>query len=282
MIQTGSISYQDQQVHYELIDTGDSKAAPILLLGGVLQDRRSWDRYIQDISPVHALLNVDLPGIGDGGILDASFGFDFLAECIYNLLQHLGIAQLNIFATSYSSIIAYEFSAKYTSCVDQLVISSSMASLPAPQKAVMQSCIRALESNDPDLFFRTFVQGVCHPGGAIHNYTLSRKIMQRLVFALTARERAQFIENTRRVMHYRPPESSASKIDLCPLLFTGAYDVFTPPDLCRDIGKYYAKSYFGTIDHFDHLFHIGNRKAIIGYILPFFRAGILPSFIADR
>ncbi|MBL7711758.1 MAG: hypothetical protein JNL13_04815, partial [Chitinophagaceae bacterium] len=151
--------------------------------------------------------------MGDGGILDASFGFDFLADCIYRLLQQLGIPRIHIFATSYSSIIAYEFSAKYTSCVCQLVISSSMASLPDPQKAVMQSCIQALENKDPDLFFKTFVQGVCHPVETIRNYALSRKVMQRLVSALSPRETAQFIENTRRVMLYRPPESSAAKID---------------------------------------------------------------------
>ncbi|MBL7711759.1 MAG: hypothetical protein JNL13_04820 [Chitinophagaceae bacterium] len=59
MVQTGRISYCGQQIHYELINTGAFQSAPILLLGGVLQDRRSWERYIQDISPEHALLNVD-------------------------------------------------------------------------------------------------------------------------------------------------------------------------------------------------------------------------------
>lgn len=276
---TGSISYQGHSIHYDHINTGDSSASPILLLGGVLQNRRSWERYVQDIGPVSPLLNVDLPGIGDGGILDASFGFDFLADCIYRLLLQLNIPKINIFATSYSSIIAYELSTRYTRCVDQLVISSSMASLPDKQKAVMQSCILALENKDHDLFFKTFVQGICYPGETIHNHALSRKIMQRLATALTARETAQFIENTKRVLCYQPPEIGVSKIKLVPLLFTGAYDVFTPPELCRDIGRHYVKSHFGTIDHYDHLFHIGNRKAIISYILPFFQEGRLPSFI---
>ncbi len=223
---------------------------------------------------------VDLPGIGEGRILDASYGFDFLADCIHELLIQLGISKVHIFSTSYSSIIAYEFSLRYTSFVEKLVISSSMASLPEAQRSIMRSCINALENDDIESFCRIFIDGVCHPGKHILNYDLSRKVIQKLAYLLTPVEIAQFIENTNRVLQYKIAAMETS-IELSPLIFTGAYDSFTPPDLCRKIGKLYTHSHFGMIDDYDHLFHIGNRQTIIQSILPFFREGRLPHF-ADK
>ena len=274
--------YGGHIIHYDLVAgiTADH-CVPLLLLGGVLQNRKSWTGYVKDISPANATLALDLPGIGDGGILAASHGFDFLADCINELLNHLNIPRVHIFATSYSSVIAYEFSARYTDRVGQLVISSSMASLPARQRSVMRACISSLEHQDLEQFYNVFVAGVCHPERSVHNYDLSRKVIRKLIALLTPVEIAQFIENTKRILKYPEPILS-TPIHLSPLVFTGAFDIFTPPSLCRNIGRLYQNSYFGTLDHYDHLFHIGNRRAIIRNLLPFYFEGKVPGFAIEE
>lgn len=273
------ISYCGRDIYYDYVSsTSTGNNSPILLLGGVLQNRKSWEGYVKDIHPHCPIITIDLPGIGDGGILDASVGFDFLADCIHALAVHLNIPKLHIFSTSYSSIVAYEFSARYTAFVDKLVISSSMASLPASQRQVMYMCIQALQNNDLHFFYNTFIDGVCHAGAEVRNRDLSRKVIQKLIGSLTKLEITQFIENTKRVLLYRVPESIPSKIALSPLIFTGAYDTFTPPELCRNIGELYTQNHFGIIDGYDHLFHIGNRQMIISSILPFLLKGQIPPF----
>ena len=277
-IQNGSISYCDREIHYHFIEPVKSVAHPILLLGGVLQNRKSWKSYIDDLSSTNSVLVIDLPGIGDAKILDASYGFDFLAECVHAATDHLHLKKINIFSTSYSSIIAYEFSDRYPSLIDKLIISSSMAFLPERQRKVMLDCIDSLEQKNLSKFYTVFIDGVCNSCKRIPNYDLSRKVIEMLTQKLTGEEIRQFIENTRRVLQYTVPEVKPNKIPLTPLVFTGEHDTFTPPSLCREIGQFYTSSYFGTIDNYDHLFHIGNRQAIIKSILPFFQHHSIPAF----
>jgi len=277
-ILNGSISYHGWEIHYHFIECAKSIAHPILLLGGVLQNRKSWKSYIDDLSSTNSVLVIDLPGIGDAKILDASYGFDFLAECVHAVTDHLRLKKINIFSTSYSSIIAYEFSDRYPSLIDKLIISSSMAFLPEQQRKVMLDCIDSLEQKNLSKFYTVFIEGVCNSSKRIPNYDLSRKVIEMLSQKLTEEEIGQFIENTKRVLQYTIPEVKPNKIPLMPLIFTGEHDTFTPPSLCREIGQFYTSSYFGTIDNYDHLFHIGNRQAIVKSILPFFQHHSIPSF----
>lgn len=277
-----SLTYRKREIHYCLIEAEKTISSPILLLGGVLQNMQSWKSYVKDLTATNSVLVIDLPGIGSGQVLDASYGFDFLADCVHRVIDHLGIKKVNIFSTSYSSIIAYEFSARYHHLVDKLIISSSMAFLPDAQKKVMMDCIAALEQKDLGKFYNTFIDGVCSSHGLIPNYDLSRKVIEILVNKLTDEEIRQFIENTKRVLLYKKPDSQHHAIPLKPLIFTGEYDNFTPPELCRGIGQFYTNSYFGTIKNYDHLFHIGNREAIINSMLPFFQNATVPAFCSKN
>lgn len=275
----GTISLKQRLIHFDYYENPDSATSPILLLGGVLQNKDSWEAYIKDIKDQAPVLTIDLPGIGQAGVLEAAVSFDFLADCIYELLEYLHMPKVNIFSTSYSSVIAYEFSKRYTKHVDRLVISSSMAALQDKQRAIMEACIAALEQNRLDLFHEIFVAGVCTQDRDIANYELSRKVIKKLISLLSPQDIRQFIANTQRILHYSPPTNTKDKIALEPLIFTGAHDQFTPPQQCQDIGKFYTHSYFGTITKHDHLFHIGNRSFIIQNILPFFIHSGLPTFI---
>lgn len=277
-MKSGIVSYGSRKIYYELFVNETSAVAPVLLLGGVLQNRNSWQTYIKELQPHCPVLVVDLPGIGEAGVLEAAEGFDFLADCIYAVLAELAILKVNIFSTSYSSIVAYEFSRKYTAHTGKLVISSSMAILPEEQRTVMTNSIAALQKGDRQSFYKIFIEGVCHPGKHIGNYDLSRKVIAMLVNTLTQQEITQFIENTGRVLQYTIPVGPLSPIPLVPLIFTGEFDIFTPPHLCRQIGELYTNSYFGTLNGYDHLFHIGNRHSIIENILPFYCEGVIPHF----
>lgn len=272
------ITHSGYDIYYDWFDNHSAAVSPVLLLGGVLQNRKSWDSYIKDINGTCPVLVVDLPGIGDSKVLDATIGFPFLADCIKTMLAELQIPKVNIFSTSYSSIIAYEFSARYTQCVDKLIISSSMAILPNEQRRVMIDCIAALEAADLQTFYNVFMQGVSHVNHQVGNYELSRKVIGMLINALTDKDIARFIENTKRVLNYTIPPQSESVIPIEPLLFTGEFDTFTPPALCKEIGSYYQRSHFGVLKNCDHLFHIGNRRMIIETILPYFTEQRIPSF----
>lgn len=236
----------------------------------------SWKNYVAEFSKTNNVLTIDLPGIGSGGILESEIGFDFLADCLNETLVNLCLSKINIFSTSYSTIIAFEFAKKYHQKINSLVISSSMTHVPKKQKEVMLDCIEALEEGNLTTFNEIFFNGIANSETPARNHELAKRVIASGIQKMSSMQVQQFIENTKRVLDYKP--QTASKIPLNPLIFTGELDNFTPPHLCHSVGYYFAAFNFRIIPQLDHLFHIGNNGLIFSTIIPYLNYGSLPDF----
>ncbi len=275
---SSTVTYQGQTYHYDYFTTGNEAAPDTLLLGGVLQDRASWKNYVREFSKYSNVLVIDFPGVGEAGILPANYGFDFLADCVHQVLEDLNIQLVNIFSTSYSTITAFEFSKRYPYKVKYLAISSSMTHIPEAQMQLMQATLRALENNDLDQFGALFYKGISNPTIRPGNADLVERVIKGGIKAMTNTQILQFCENTKRVILYDRNFTLKEKIALSPFIFTGELDTFTPPELCRAIGNYFQDFHFRTIPGYDHFFHIGNTKLIFNTLIPYFLSGAIPDF----
>ncbi len=279
MIET--ITYKNHNISYELIECHQKTHITTVLLGGVLQDMASWKNYVKEFSLFNNVLVVDLPGIGVSNILEHTYGFDFLADCLFQVLHDLNIKKINIFSTSYSTVIAFEFSKRYSSFVDKLVLSSTMTEIPTDQKNIMLSCLHEIEKKNIVSFAETFLEGISNLSVKPKNYELTKRVIKGGIKSLTQLQIHQFIQNTKRILNYQTDSLAHIKIELTPLIFTGELDVFTPPYLCEKIGRYYQNYCFKTIPDLDHFFHIGNNQLIFSSMIPYFLEGDIPDFYSD-
>lgn len=274
----GKIEFREFEFHYNFIRDTDFDRDVTLLLGGVLQDRCSWKNYAREFSKYNDVLIVDLPGIGESGILDSNFGFDFLADCVDHLLKNLNLQKINLFSTSYSTIIAFEFAKKYAYKLNRLAISSSMTHIPTDQLNTMLDCLSAIKSNNLQSFSNSFLRGIANTNSRPLNSELVSRVIEQGIKQMTNTQKHQFCENTKRVLTYHQNFIPPTMIDSDPLIFTGELDTFTPPHLCSKIGAFFKNSYFRVIPNLDHFFHIGNNKLIFSAIIPYFTQGIIPDF----
>jgi len=275
---SSTVFFEGKDLHFDLIKSANPDAPLTLLLGGVLQDRASWKNYVREFSKYSDVLILDLPGIGASGVLPSNYGFDFLAESVNHVLEHLKIEQVNIFSTSYSTIIAFEFSQRYAFKVNNLALSSSMTHLPPQQLALMEATLVALKNGDLQKFSDLFYRGISAHLVRPQNADLVERVIRNSIRAMTQTQIQQFCENTKRVINYERSFQFIQKIDLNPFIFTGALDTFTPPGLCREVGKCFTKFQFRTIPGFDHFFHIGNTQLIFKTLIPFMLRSEIPDF----
>lgn len=276
MIKT--INYKNQVINYELIECHNKTEITTVLLGGVLQDMASWKNYVKEFSRYNNVLVVDLPGVGISKVLDYTFGFDFLADCLFQVLHASNIQKVNIFSTSYSTVIAFEFSKKYNRLVDKLVLSSTMTEIPDEQRGIMLSCLREIENKNLVSFAETFLEGISNLSFKPKNHELTKRVINGGIKSLTDQQVNQFIHNTKRILNYQTEKNATVKIGLTPLIFTGELDTFTPPHLCEKLGEFYQTYIFKTIPGLDHFFHIGNNQLIFSSMIPYFLNGVIPSF----
>lgn len=273
-----TLFYQGYPICFDIYYAKDNPSSCTLLLGGVLQDRASWKNYVKQFSKYNTVLVIDFPGVGVSGILDASFNFDFIAASINYVLEYLEITHIDIFSTSYSTLIAFEFAKNYTSKVNKLVLSSSMTYLPENQLHLIEDTLKALEENNLELFATLFYKGIRNGVNKSRNAMLVERVIGSGIKLMTKTQIQQFCENSKRVLHYNNSFNFSGKIDLNPLIFTGSLDTFTPPDLCEKVGVYFKGFQFRTIPYYDHFFHIGNSKLLFHTLIPYFTQGIIPDF----
>lgn len=256
--------------NYKIDYCAGQQTVPTILIGGVLQDMLSWKNYVRELSKTNTVITVDLPGIGTGGVLPAVIGFDFLAKCVHAILVLENIQSVNIFSTSYSTIIAHEFARKFPHKVNKLVISSSMTEIPRQQSRVMFTCLDALVAGDRKSFADHFINGISCSEYEPANRPLVRRVLMKGISEMTEIQEQQFIANTERVMRYVNVNQDERRIPVRPLIFTGEYDTFTPPSLCEKIGSRYEDYDFTTIPGLDHFFHIGNNQLLFKMLVPYF------------
>jgi pimeloyl-ACP methyl ester carboxylesterase len=78
----------------------------------------------------------------------------------------------------------------------------------------------------------------------------------------------RYIMNTTRLLNYQSIDISDSP-DVCTLVFTGEYDVFTIPEYCREIASSFSDAIFTSIKNADHLFHIEKYDTTLELLLRF-------------
>ncbi|MFJ8621901.1 alpha/beta fold hydrolase [Kitasatospora sp. NPDC093550] len=97
-------------------------AAPLLVLGGGLQDRRSWARLERHLADRHPLLIPDLPPARTPGRGHADLGWDDLTGAALRAADHLGIERFAALGVSSGYPVAYRLAQRHPSRVSHLMI----------------------------------------------------------------------------------------------------------------------------------------------------------------
>ena len=100
---------------------------PLVLLHGFISDSRVWGPQIDDLSRDFDVIAWDCPGCGESSDPPEEFTMAEFADCLRELLDHLGVASAHLLGLSWGGTLALEFNRKHPDRVRSLILSGAYA-----------------------------------------------------------------------------------------------------------------------------------------------------------
>lgn len=112
------------------VEVGPAEGQPVLLLHGYTDNSRSWSLLAPRLGE-RRLIALDLRGHGASDAPDCCYGIDTLAHDVSGFMDALEITSADVVGHSLGSMAAATLAAYYPEKVDELVLISTAAAMPA-------------------------------------------------------------------------------------------------------------------------------------------------------
>ena len=120
--ETGYAAVNGLQMYYEIHGSGGT---PLLLLhGGLFNIDLQFGALLPDLAARRRVIAADFQGHGRTNDLDRPFTSADLASDVIGLLQHLGVAQADVFGFSVGGAVALHLAIRNPELVRKLIVSS--------------------------------------------------------------------------------------------------------------------------------------------------------------
>lgn len=247
----------------------EKDAPTCIYLLGALQDIGTISLFTEELSKHYNYLAVEVPGTGNTPPLDPKYSFDFIAECLNQvLLKKVGPEPIRIVACSYGTATAVAFAKKYPERVSQIALAGSMYDIPKTYWPTMFDLMHRAYS-EQDSFADGFIDLLTTPIPAIkERQDTIRRAAVRKAKRFQSEHFEHFIFNTVRLMSYDP--GSFEQIKAPALVVTGEFDPYCTIESAKKLAEKFPNGMFKPITDCDHLFHIEDPQQLIDRVMLFF------------
>jgi pimeloyl-[acyl-carrier protein] methyl ester esterase len=114
-------------MHYQTYGTGK----PIMLIHGWTMDSRVWSFFIEEFSPDHTIISVDLRGHGQSGAMPGPYNLKTFAMDLRDLMEDLALRDATLIGWSMGVSVALKLFEYAAPAFDSLVFISGTPSLVA-------------------------------------------------------------------------------------------------------------------------------------------------------
>ncbi|MFF1655316.1 alpha/beta fold hydrolase [Streptomyces sp. NPDC058255] len=235
---------------------GDPAAETVVLIGGALQRKSAWGRFEAALAQTFHMFTVDLPGWGDADTLPASYGLDFLAGALHNLLEAAGHRQVHVLGASYGSGIAHRYAQTCPQAVRSLVLAGPLLWVPDAVREDLRRTVDLLADEHMEGFAELSADIILRstPGERVTRQSAVRRILRSMFRDIGAADRDKYRNNTLRLLEQAP--SPQPPITAPVMVATGEHDLFTPPDLCREVASACVDARVVLVRGVDHAMHL--------------------------
>lgn len=240
--------------HCRIVHQGSPSADTLVLLGGSSQNRYAWLRHQKWLAERRTIITLDLPGYGSADFLPASYGLDFLSDCVHHMVSQLAVGRAHIIGSCFGGAVALRYAQHYPDLVAKLGLVGMTLSIPADYSAAVSRWERMLASGDRAGIASELVERFMSPPGtgAVHKHQAVSRLLYGQFMAQSDDDIIKSVEhNTRLMSHdwYRDEPVPAVPILVC----TGEYDTLCTPAMGRAVAERLPAAAFTTITHADHL-----------------------------
>lgn len=161
--------FKDKNIYYQL--DGDQDKPILLVLNGIMMSTKSWEPFIDSWINHFSVLRVDFLDQGQSDKMDEAYDQNLQVDLLYELINVLQIDQVNLVGISYGGEIALLFALKYQEKVRRLILFNSSAYTNPLLKDIGRSWIKAGQTRDGELYYKTTIPIIYSPSYYESNIT---------------------------------------------------------------------------------------------------------------
>ena len=106
------------RMSYRMAGSGE----PVVLLHGFPETSNAWRKVMPVLAERHTVLAPDLRGFGGSDRPDSGYDKRNVAEDVHQLVQHLGLGQINLVGHDVGMMVAYAYACAFPDEVKRLVL----------------------------------------------------------------------------------------------------------------------------------------------------------------
>jgi pimeloyl-ACP methyl ester carboxylesterase len=139
------VRVNDIEVYYEI----HGKGTPLVHIGGLAGDARTWMRQIEHLSKHYQVLCFDNRGTGRTDCPDTPYSTKLFAEDTVGLMTAVGVERAHIYGISMGGGIVQEISINYPERVLSLVINCSFAKMDRYGARITENIMNVYKTQGP-------------------------------------------------------------------------------------------------------------------------------------
>lgn len=124
------------------------KGPATVLLHGFLESSKMWDPLLTELSKNRQLITIDLPGLGESGVISEIHSMELMAQVVNEILKHLEISSATIIGHSMGGYVTLAFTELFPEAVEKIILlNSNSLSDSEERKKIRNRTIKIFNKN---------------------------------------------------------------------------------------------------------------------------------------
>lgn len=114
-------NYKNTTINYNSVGEGPAT----VLLHGFLESSKMWDPLLSGLAKNRQIITIDLPGLGESGVISKTHSMELMAEVVDEILKHLQIATATFIGHSMGGYVTMAYAEMFPQKVEKIVLLNS-------------------------------------------------------------------------------------------------------------------------------------------------------------
>lgn len=116
----------------------------MVLLHGFLESSKMWDPLLPELSKDRKIITIDLPGLGESGVISEIHSMELMAEVTDSVLNHLQIASATFVGHSMGGYVTLAYAEMFPDRVEKIILLNSTTIADSEERKVIRD--RSIET----------------------------------------------------------------------------------------------------------------------------------------
>ena len=116
-----NFNFKNTPINYDTI----GKGSVMVLLHGFLESSKMWDSLLSELAKNRQIITIDLPGLGESGVIAETHSMELMAEVVDAILEHLKISSATFIGHSMGGYVTMAYAEMYPDKVEKIVLLNS-------------------------------------------------------------------------------------------------------------------------------------------------------------